>query len=129
MAGDFNTRLVPIRDTLHAPIIFFELHPCQDMEEGIVSITLGASCPQIGAPPRLRERLPSRLYLKCSVQAAVNLRDAINNALSRVPPPPNSHRPSNNKGQEELQPGQRRSDASTHFSQCNKANFPPRCTE
>ena len=60
MAGDFNTRLVPIRDTLHAPIIFFELAPVSGYGGGIVSITLGASCPQIGPHRDYVERLPSR---------------------------------------------------------------------
>ena len=87
MAGDFNTRLVPIRDTLHAPIIFFGSAPCQDMEEDWQH---NARCllPSDWAPPRLRGEAAITAYLKCSVQAAVNLRDAINNALSRFPPPP-----------------------------------------
>jgi len=52
MADDSETRLshrlvVPIRDTLHAPIIFFEWAPLSGYADGIVSITLGASYPQI----------------------------------------------------------------------------------
>ena len=129
MAGDFNTRLVPIRDTLHAPIIFFKSAPVSGYGGGIVSITLGASCPQIGPHGELRGEAAITAYLKCSVQAAVNLRDAINNALSRVPPPPTVTDLATTKVRKKEQLGQRRSDACTHFSQCNKANFPPRCTE
>ena len=52
MAKDSDVRLphrlvVPIRDTPHAPIIFFEWAPLSGYADGIVSVTLGASCSQI----------------------------------------------------------------------------------
>ena len=88
MAGDFNTRLVPIRDTLHAPIIFFEFGTRVRIWRRNRQHNARCLLPSDWAPPRLRGEAAITAYLKCSVQAAVNLRDAINNALSRVPPPP-----------------------------------------
>jgi hypothetical protein len=52
---------------------FFESAPLSGYRGGIVSITLGASCPQIGPLCELRGEAPITAYLKCSVQAAVNL--------------------------------------------------------
>ena len=93
MADDSDTRLshrlvVPIRDTLHAPVIFFEWAPVSGYADGIVSITLGASCPQIRPNGEVRGEAVTTAHLKCSIQAALNLRDAIDNALSRAPQPP-----------------------------------------
>ena len=89
MADDSETRLshrlvVPIRDTPHAPFIFFETAPVSGYADGIVSIILGASCPQIRPNGEVREEAIVTAHLKCSIQAAVNLRDAIDNALSRA---------------------------------------------
>ena len=88
MASYSDTRLVSIRDNLLAPTIFFESAPVSGYGDGIVTITLNVFCPQVGPNGELRGQAATTAYLKCSVQAAVNLRDAINNALSRVPPPP-----------------------------------------
>ena len=76
--------VVPIRDTPHAPIIFFEWAPLSGYANGIVSITLGASCSEIRPNGEVRAEAVTAAYLKCSIQAAVNLRDAIDNALSRA---------------------------------------------
>ena len=89
MADDSDARLphrlvVPIRDTLHAPVIFFEWAPVSGYADGIVSITLGASCPQILPNGEVRGEAVTTAHLKCSIQAVVNLRDAIDNALSRA---------------------------------------------
>jgi hypothetical protein len=89
MADDSETRLshrlvVPIRDTLHAPIIFFEWAPLSGYADGIVSITLGIFCPEIQPSGEIRREPVIAAHLKCSIQAAVNLREAINNALSRA---------------------------------------------
>jgi hypothetical protein len=81
MADDSETRLshrlvVPIRDTPHAPFIFFETAPVSGYADGIVSIILGASCPQIRPNGEVRGEAVVTAHLKCSIQAAVNLRDA-----------------------------------------------------
>jgi hypothetical protein len=93
MGNDSDTHLphrlvVPIRDTLHAPVIFFEWAPVSGYADGIVSITLGASCPQIRPNGEVRGDAVITVHLKCSIQAAVNLRNAIDNALSRAPQAP-----------------------------------------
>ena len=76
--------VAPIRDKPRAPIIFFERAPMSGYADGIVSITLGASCPQIRPNGEVRGEAVTTAHLKCSIQAAVNLREAINNALSRA---------------------------------------------
>ena len=52
--------------------------------DGIVSITLGASYPQIRPSGEVRGEAVIAAHLKCSIQAAVNLRDAIDKALLRA---------------------------------------------
>ena len=80
--------VAPIRDKPRAPIIFFERAPMSGYADGIVSITLGASCPQIRPNGEVRGEAVTTAHLKCSIQAALNLRDAIDNALSRAPQHP-----------------------------------------
>jgi hypothetical protein len=80
--------VAPIRDKPRAPIIFFERAPMSGYADGIVSITLGASYPQIRPSGEVRREAVIAAHLKCSIQAAVNLRDAIDNALSRAPQSP-----------------------------------------
>ena len=54
----------------------------------IVTITLNVFCPQVGPNGELRGQAATTAYLKCSVHGAVNLREAINNALARAQRPP-----------------------------------------
>jgi hypothetical protein len=70
MAKDSDVRLphrlvVPIRDTPHAPIIFFEWAPLSGYADGIVSVTLGASCSQIRPNGELHQEAVTAAYLKC----------------------------------------------------------------
>ena len=91
MADDFDTRLphrlvVPIaRHSITLRSFFFEWAPVSGYADGIVSITLGASCPQFRPNGEVRGEAVTTAHLKCSIQAALNLRDAIDNALSRAP--------------------------------------------
>ena len=88
MASYSDTRLVSIRDNLLAPTIFFESVPVSGYGDGIVTITLNVFCPQVGPNGELRGQAATTAYLKCSVHGAVNLREAINNALARAQRPP-----------------------------------------
>ena len=77
------------RDKLNAPIIFFERAPLSGYADGIISITLSNFCPESqpsGELPsgELRREAVTAAHLKCSIQAAINLREALNNALSRA---------------------------------------------
>jgi hypothetical protein len=54
MASYSDTRLVSIRDNLLAPTIFFESAPVSGYGDGIVTITLNVSCPQVGPYGELR---------------------------------------------------------------------------
>jgi hypothetical protein len=76
--------VAPIRDKPRAPFIFFERAPMSGYADGIVSITLGIFCPEIQPSGEIRREPVIAAHLKCSIQAAVNLREAINNALSRA---------------------------------------------
>jgi hypothetical protein len=89
MADDTDARLthhlvVPMRDTHHAPIIFFDGAPLSGGANGIVSIVLSASCSEIRPDGEVRGEAVIAAYLKCSISAAINLRAAIDNALSRA---------------------------------------------
>jgi hypothetical protein len=75
---------VPTRDKPNAPIIFFERAPLSGYADGIVSITLSTFCPETQPSGEVRREAVIAAHLKCSIQAAVNLREALNNALSRA---------------------------------------------
>jgi hypothetical protein len=72
------------RDKLNAPIIFFERAPLSGYADGIVSITLSTFCPETQPSGEVGSEAVIAAHLKCSIQAAVNLREALNNALSRA---------------------------------------------
>jgi hypothetical protein len=72
------------RDKPNAPIIFFERAPLSGYADGIVTITLSTSCPESKPSGEVHSEAVTAAHLKCSIQAAANLREAINNALSRA---------------------------------------------
>jgi hypothetical protein len=72
------------RDKLNAPIIFFERAPLSGYADGIITITLSTLCPESQPSGELRREAVTAAHLKCNIQAAINLRDALNNALSRA---------------------------------------------
>jgi hypothetical protein len=82
--GDTADRLVvSARDLPHAPIVFFEWAPASGFANGIISATLGANCnTQVRPNGEVVSEPLVVAHLRCSVQAALNLRRAIDNALS-----------------------------------------------
>ena len=75
--------VVSVRDTPHAPIVFFEWAPASGFANGIVSVTLGANCnTQVRPNGEVTSETLVVAHLRCSVQAAVNLRRALDNALA-----------------------------------------------
>jgi|EndMetStandDraft_3_1072993.scaffolds.fasta_scaffold881409_1 hypothetical protein len=78
-----NRSVVSVRDTPHAPIVFFEWAPASGCANGIVSVTLGANCnTQVRPNGEVMSEMLVVAHLRCSVQAALNLRRALDNALS-----------------------------------------------
>jgi hypothetical protein len=75
--------VVSVRDTPHAPIVFFEWAPASGFANGIVSVTLGANCnTQVRPNGEVTSETLVVAHLRCSVQAALNLRRALDNALA-----------------------------------------------
>ena len=72
------------RATPHAPIVYFDGAPASGCANGIVNIALSANCPEICPNGEVRGEVVIAAYLKCSIPAAINLRAAIDNALSRA---------------------------------------------
>jgi hypothetical protein len=78
-----NRSVVSVRDTPHAPIVFFEWAPASGFANGIISVTLGANCnTQVRPNGDVMSETLVVAHLRCSVQAALNLRRALDNALS-----------------------------------------------
>jgi hypothetical protein len=77
-----NRSVVSVRDTPHAPIVFFEWAPASGFANGIVSVTLGANCnTQVRSNG---EVTTETLVVAHLVQrpGSPNLRKALDNALS-----------------------------------------------
>ncbi len=70
-----------IHDAPHAPIVFFDGAPNSGNNNGVVNITLAVSCPLPTADNGVDRNLQVAAYLRCSIPAAIDLRNAINNAL------------------------------------------------
>jgi hypothetical protein len=90
MADDSDARRssASIRNTPHAPTVYFDGAPLSGCANGVVSIALGVNCPE-ASNGEVRVEAVIAAYLKCSIPAALNLRAAIDNALlraSRAPP-------------------------------------------
>ena len=74
--------VISARDLPHAPIVFFEWAPASGFANGIISATLGANCnTQVRPNGEVMSEPLVVAHLRCSVQAALNLRRAIDNAL------------------------------------------------
>ena len=60
-----------VRDTPHAPIVFFEWAPASGFANGIISVTLGANCnTQVRPNGEVMSETLVVAHLRCSVQAA-----------------------------------------------------------
>lgn len=67
-------------DTPHAPIIHFDGAPNCGVRDGIINVTLAVQCltPNAGA---IDVNVVVAAYLRCSIIAARDLRDALDKAL------------------------------------------------
>jgi hypothetical protein len=92
MADNPDTRhgevavVIPVSDTPHAPFIFYDGVPVSGHVNGIISLTLSATRTYIGPDGTPRNDLVVVAYLRGNVQAAVNLRQAIDAALLLAAP-------------------------------------------
>jgi hypothetical protein len=78
---------VPVDDVPHAPFIFYEAAAASGVADGIICVTLNTSRVYVGQDggPAVDQVVVA--YLRSSVRAAINLRDALNNALLMEAPP------------------------------------------
>ena len=74
-----------VSDNPHAPFIFYEGAPALGFSNGIVNITLSANRTWIG-PNGVKNEQTVVAYLRGSIQAALSLRKAIDNALLLAAP-------------------------------------------
>jgi hypothetical protein len=78
--------VIPVNDVPHAPFIFYEGAPVSGHMNGIINLTLSANRTYIGADGAAKNDLVMVAYLRGNIQAAVSLREAINNALLLAAP-------------------------------------------
>lgn len=69
-----------VRDVPHAPIVYFEGAPTFGCNNGIVNVTLAASRNLLDGTAVVHD-VVAVASLRCNVQAAIALRDALNDAL------------------------------------------------
>lgn len=92
MADNPDTRpnqgtIIPVSDTPHAPFIFYEGVPAFGFTNGVINLTLAANRTWIG-PDGIANEQVVVAYLRGNIQAAINLREAIDNALLLGAPTP-----------------------------------------
>lgn len=69
-----------VTDAHHAPVIFFDGAPNFGNNNGIVNITLAVAKHTLSAGS-IKVEVSVAAYLRCNIPAAIDLRDALNNAL------------------------------------------------
>jgi hypothetical protein len=78
--------VIPINDVPHAQFIFYEAAPVAGYINGVINITLSAGRTYIGPDGTPKTDHVVVAYLRGNVQAAIGLREAINNALLLAAP-------------------------------------------
>ena len=92
MADNPDTRhgevavVIPVSDTPHAPFIFYDGAPVSGYLNGVISLTLSATRTYIGPDGAARNEHVVVAYLRGNVQAAINLRHALDGALLLATP-------------------------------------------
>jgi hypothetical protein len=79
--GPKEGAMVQIIDTTHAPFIFYEVAPAFGVTNGVINITLSANRTLIGPNGTVVNEQVVVAYLRGNIQAAISLRQAIDNAL------------------------------------------------
>jgi hypothetical protein len=83
--GEMAT-IIPVNDVPHAPFIFYDSVPVSGHTNGVISLTLSATRTYIGPDGAAKNDLVVVAYLRGNVQAAVNLRKALDAALLMAAP-------------------------------------------
>ena len=78
--------VLSVSDLPHAPFIFYEAAPASGVTNGVVNITLSAHRTYGGAGGAIVNEQVVVAYLRGNVPAALNLRQAIDNALLLAAP-------------------------------------------
>lgn len=92
MADNPDTRpddvatVIPVNDVPHAPFIFYEAAPAFGHMNGVINLTLSAMRTCVGPDGGPKNDLVVVAYLRGNIQAAVNLREAIDKALLLAAP-------------------------------------------
>jgi hypothetical protein len=77
--------IIPASDVPHAPFIFYEGAAAFGFTNGVVNITLAANRTWVGPDGVMNEQVVVA-YLRGNIQAALNLRQAIDRALLLAAP-------------------------------------------
>jgi hypothetical protein len=83
--GDVAT-VIPVNDVPHAPFIFYEAVPVSGHTNGVINLTLSATRTYIGPDGAAKNDVVVVAYLRSNIQAAVNLRQALDAALLMAAP-------------------------------------------
>ena len=76
---------IPVSDTSHAPFIFYEGARTSGHTNGVINVTLAAHRTWVGPNGIVNDEVVVA-YLRGSIQAALSLRHAIDNALLLATP-------------------------------------------
>jgi hypothetical protein len=76
---------ISVHYTPHAPFVFYEMAPASGFTNGVINITLSANRSFAGPDGIINEQVVVA-YLRGNVQAALSLRQAIDNALLLAAP-------------------------------------------
>lgn len=72
---------IAVTDTLHAPVIYFEIAPNFGCNNGIVNVTLAVGRHLANDKGGVDVDAVAAAFLRCNIPAAIDLRNALNSAL------------------------------------------------
>ncbi|MGC2222096.1 MAG: hypothetical protein WA624_06895 [Methylocella sp.] len=78
--------VIPVNDIPHAPFIFYEGAPAFGHTNGVINLTLSATCTCVGPDGGPKNDHIVVAYLRGNIQAAISLRQAIDAALLMAAP-------------------------------------------
>ena len=76
-----------VKDTMHAPVLYFEGAPNFGCNNGIINVTIAVSRHLANGKGGVDADVVAAAFLKCSIPAAVDLRAALDKALLLGAPP------------------------------------------
>jgi hypothetical protein len=76
-----------VKDTMHAPVLYFEGAPNFGCNNSVVNVTLAVSRHLANSKGGINADVVAVAYLRCSIPAAIDLRAALDKALLLGAPP------------------------------------------